>query len=149
MKIEKLVFCLGLVLFAISCKKEPEVAPVFPKDSSSLNFSAILNGRNEVPVNVSANTGVGIATYDKSTKLLSLSVVYSGFTAVAMHIHGAPAGVNGGVLFPLGTGPWTSPVAFVRTLTTNQEDSLMRGLYYVNIHSATYPGGEIRGQLTK
>jgi hypothetical protein len=149
MKIEKLVFCLGFVLFAISCKKEPDVAPVFPADSSIVNFSAFLNGRNEVPANVSTNTGVGIATYDKANKLLSLSVVYSGFTAVDMHIHRAPAGVNGGVLFPLGPNPWKSPVAFTRVLTTNQEDSLMRGLYYINIHSATYPGGEIRGQLNK
>lgn len=149
MKIEKLVFCLGLVLFAISCKKEPDVAPVFPADSSSVTFSAVLNGRNEVPANVSINTGVGVGTFDKSTKLFSLSVAYSGFTATDMHIHRGPAGVAGGVIFPLGPNPWVSPVSFTRVLTANQEDSLMRGLYYINIHSATYPAGEIRGQLIK
>lgn len=28
-----------------------------------------------------------------------------------------------------------------------KEDSLMAGMYYFNIHTAKYPGGEIRGQI--
>jgi hypothetical protein len=32
-------------------------------------------------------------------------------------------------------------------LTPAQRDELLGGLYYVNIHTAAFPGGEIRGQI--
>jgi len=35
------------------------------------------------------------------------------------------------------------------TLTDTQAEDLMAGKWYVNIHTATYKAGEIRGQLTK
>jgi hypothetical protein len=67
-----------------------------------------------------------------------------------MHIHKGPAGVSGSVLFPIGPSPYSSPMAFTSpALSTGQEDSLMNNLYYVNIHSATFGGGEIRGQIIK
>ena len=28
-----------------------------------------------------------------------------------------------------------------------KEDSLLNGYYYMNFHTTTYPGGEIRGQI--
>jgi hypothetical protein len=28
-----------------------------------------------------------------------------------------------------------------------REEDLLNGMYYINIHTATYPGGEIRGQI--
>ena len=33
--------------------------------------------------------------------------------------------------------------------TAEQESDLMAGMYYLNIHSALSPSGEIRGQLMK
>jgi hypothetical protein len=55
------------------------------------------------------------------------------------------------VLVGLGNAPFTSPLGFTSTtaLSQAQEDSLLTGLYYVNIHPAAYPGGEIRGQLNR
>jgi hypothetical protein len=35
----------------------------------------------------------------------------------------------------------------MQTLNAEQVTDLKAGLYYVNLHSATYPNGEIRGQL--
>jgi hypothetical protein len=67
-----------------------------------------------------------------------------------MHIHKGPAGTPGGVLFGLGVAPFSSPVNFAsQALTVGQEDSLLNNLYYLNIHSAAFPGGEIRGQIMK
>jgi hypothetical protein len=79
--------------------------------------------------------------------MLMLNITYTGFTPVAWHIHKAAAGVNGGVIFNLGT-TFTTPFMYMQTLNEEQEADLKAGLYYVNLHSATYPNGEIRGQLS-
>jgi hypothetical protein len=149
MKIINLRIFLVFALFAASCKKDPTVAPPAAGESTSIGFSAIINAANEVPTNPSKATGVGIATFDKISKNLSLSVIYSGIVPRAMHIHKAAAGVNGPVIVDLGSTPFPAQVQLDRKLTVGQEDSLMRNLLYINIHSVAYPGGEIRGQLTK
>ena len=41
------------------------------------------------------------------------------------------------------------PVTGETTITPAQYADLAAGLYYVNIHTARFPGGEIRGQLRK
>ena len=43
----------------------------------------------------------------------------------------------------------TSPAEGSATLTDAQEADLVGGKYYVNVHTAANPGGEIRGQVTK
>jgi hypothetical protein len=64
------------------------------------------------------------------------------------HIHGpAAAGANAGVSVPF-TNP-ASPITGQATLTDAQASALMGGMMYVNIHSSTHPGGEIRGQITR
>lgn len=152
MKIIDLRILLVFVLFATSCKKDTIVAPPALGESTSISFSAVINSANEVPTNPSKATGFGIATFDKINKILSLSVVYSGITPRAMHIHKAAAGINGPVIIDLatpGAAAFPAQVQLTRTLTVGQEDSLMRNLLYVNIHSVAFPGGEIRGQLTR
>jgi hypothetical protein len=42
----------------------------------------------------------------------------------------------------------TSPIKGTATLTDAQVADLMAGKYYVNVHTAANPAGEIRGQLT-
>ena len=118
-------------------------------DSNTPNtttFTATLNGNNEVPSNASTATGTATATYNEDTNKLTISVPYTGLTATGAHIHKGAAGVSGGVIFPF--TDLASPLTLTNvTLTEEQETDLMNDLYYVNIHTAAYPDGEIRGQL--
>jgi CHRD domain len=138
---------VALAIFIFSCKKkeDPIVVP-----TTTVNFAATVNGASEVPVNASTATGSMVGSFDKVSKIFTLNLTYSGLTATNMHIHKGPAGVSGGVLFGLSTSPFTSPISYTSpVLSAGQEDSLMTNLYYINIHSAAFPAGEIRGQITK
>ena len=116
--------------------------------ASAQSYMATLQGSQEVPPNTSPATGLGCFTYDAASALLSFEIAYSGLTAaeVGAHIHGpAPAGANAGVQFALPAG--ALKIGSVGPLTALQLADLNGGLYYVNIHSNAFPGGEIRGQI--
>ena len=114
-------------------------------------LKATLNSKAEVPPNASAGTGTADMDYDAATKKLSWKVTYSGLSgpATAAHFHGpADAGKNAGVAVAI-PNAGKSPVEGSTTLTDAQAADLLAGKYYVNIHTAANPGGEIRGQVTK
>ena len=46
----------------------------------------------------------------------------------------------------LTTGAMASPLTGTATLNDGQIGDLRAGLWYINVHTAKYPGGEIRGQ---
>jgi hypothetical protein len=56
------------------------------------------------------------------------------------------AGANAGVVVPI-TGPLVSPIKGSAVLTAAQAADLMAGKWYVNVHTAANPGGEVRGQV--
>ena len=117
-------------------------------NTTPTTFNATINGASEVPANASTATGTGVFSYNPVTKILTGTVTYTGVTATNAHIHKGAAGVSGGVVFPL--TPLASPIAFISVaLTTAQANDLFANLYYVNIHSAAFPDGEIRGQMIK
>jgi CHRD domain len=114
-------------------------------------MKATLDGKSEVPATTSAGKGTADIDYDAATKKLTWKVTYSGLTgpATAGHFHGpAEAGKNAGVAVAI-PNIASSPVEGSATLTDAQAADLMAGKYYVNIHTAANPGGEIRGQVTK
>jgi hypothetical protein len=114
-------------------------------------MKATLDGKSEVPPNASAGTGTADIDYDAATKKLSWKLSYSGLTgpATAAHFHGpAEPGKNAGVAVAIPNAT-TSPTEGSATLTDAQAADLMAGKYYVNVHTAANPGGEIRGQVTK
>lgn len=119
--------------------------------AEEVKMKADLKGSAEVPPTESKGTGNAAVTYDTAAKKLSWTVTYSGLTgpATAAHFHGpAEMGKNAGVAVPI-PNQATSPVTGSATLTDAQAADLMGGKYYVNIHTAANPGGEIRGQVTK
>ena len=115
--------------------------------------------------------GAGI-TFDDAINLLTINVGWGssqGFTDLSSaannsHIHGPTANVNGnngvgdwrqtaGVLFSLTRssnavtgGTFTGPSNAV-TLTAAQKTDLYNGKYYINLHTTSNGGGEMRGFL--
>ena len=119
--------------------------------AATLNFSATMTAASEVPSTTSAGSGDALATLDTATKALTYTVTFQNLTgpATAAHFHGpAAAGANAGVVVPLGNTP-TSPIHGSKVLTDAQIADLEAGKWYVNVHTAANPGGEIRGQVTQ
>ena len=125
-------------------------------------LSTSMSGANENPKNnspasgttaVRLNHGQGTVCYDMSVSNLT--------TAPSMaHIHKAPAGDNGGIVVHLfGSGGAAAPTTTSFTLSNVCLSGISQALikditqnpdqYYVNVHTQTFPGGEIRGQLSK
>jgi hypothetical protein len=145
MKKISLLLGLGLSLFFASCDNDDDDDLPNP----NVNFAATLNGASETPANASTATGSATGVYNSDTKILSVTTTYTGITPSAGHIHEGAVGVMGGVVFPF-VAPLTSPIVYTSApLDAGQETALMNGLYYVNLHTAAFPGGEIRGQLIK
>ncbi len=91
-------------------------------------------------------TGTATLKFNNTTKILNITVTHSIAAPTGGHIHNAAMGVNGGVVFPFSN--LTSPITYTSVaLTSSQEADLKANLYYVNIHTDEFPGGEIRGQL--
>ena len=126
-------------------------AIAFAGPACAQKFKATLDGKSEVPANTSAGTGSADLDYDAASKKLNWKVTYSGLSgpATAAHFHGpAESGKNAGVAVAI-PNAGSSPVEGSATLTDAQAADLEAGKYYVNIHTAANPGGEIRGQVTK
>jgi hypothetical protein len=114
-------------------------------------MKATLDSKSEVPANTSAGKGTADIDYDAATKKLSWKLTYSGLTgpATAAHFHGpAEPGMNAGIAVAIPNAA-SSPAEGSATLTDAQAHDLLAGKYYVNVHTAANPGGEIRGQVTK
>ena len=114
-------------------------------------MKATLDAKSETPPNASTATGMADIDYDAASKKLTWKLNYSGLTgpATAAHFHGpAESGKNAGVAVAIPNAT-TSPNEGSATLTDAQAADLLAGKYYVNVHTAANPGGEIRGQVTK
>jgi hypothetical protein len=124
---------------------------VFAGPAFAEKMKATLDAKSEIPPNNSTGKGTADIDYDAATKKLSWKLTYSGLTgpATAAHFHGpAEPGKNAGVAVAIPNAS-KSPVEGSATLTDAQAADLEAGKYYINIHTAANPGGEIRGQVTK
>jgi Cu/Zn superoxide dismutase len=117
-------------------------------------FAAVLTGAQQVPPVVSSGTGTGTVLLNAAEDQITVNMSFSGLTsnATMAHIHGpAAAGANAGVLFdftavtPNATSGSIPEQTFA--ITPTQVAQLKAGLFYFNIHTINFGGGEIRGQI--
>lgn len=121
-----------------------------------VQLTAVINGAGEVPANTSAAYGAASITYNPGTNKITTRINVYNFTNTLTnsHYHEAAVGVSGGVVHGLGgasvytkTGTSYGAVFADQTYLGNPI-KLLTGGAYLNLHSDTRPGGEIRGQVT-
>jgi hypothetical protein len=164
-----LVVSLGAASLAVAASQG------FGNRKVSNQFTAVLNGHNEVPATHSAAQGRLTLTVN-ADNTMAFELTYSGLAnaATAAHVHFGQPLVNGAVSFffcggggkaacPAGTAA-AGPATVTGTITAADVaaipsqllpagdlaaivDEIRDGFAYANIHSAVSPGGEIRGQL--
>jgi len=136
-----------------------------PLAKSGRNFVAHLSGDEEIPPVVTGGQGQAIFKLSSDGESLEYKLIVANIENVTQsHIHIAPAGTNGSVvafLFGLVPGGVTvNGILAEGTITAANlvgplagqplsalVDYLNNGGAYVNVHTTSYPGGEIRGQI--
>lgn len=115
---------------------------------STTALKASLKGANETEKG--DTDGRGSATVRiKGTQLCYTLRLTRVATTMAGHIHRGKAGVAGPVLVPLYMGKeQRRGCVKVKAALAKEIAKSPRG-FYVNVHNATYPGGAVRGQLSK
>ncbi len=139
----KLLSTLTAVLLGFGLAGQAS-ATVYTLSGNMDVFQALSN-----PGNVGNGTGTISGSYDDVTDLLNYSISWQNLTGTVtnMHFHLGAPGVPGGVELPI-PGPWSSPqIGTNIALNAAQEQNLLAGLWYVNVHTTTFGGGEIRGQV--
>jgi CHRD domain len=145
--------------------------------AAPITFFGSLSGANENPTTGSPGRGSAVVTYDSATHMLSVDVTFSGLEAgtTASHIHccvlpngnaavattvptfpGFPLGVTSGSYvrtFDLTSASSFNPAFITANGGTNAAAEaalaagLADGMAYLNIHTTTFPNGEVRGFL--
>ena len=158
------IAALSLSAIAACNSDDDDPAPV--TGPVSVEFTATLNAANERQANPVNSSGTGTATVVQTGTEFAYTVNYSGLTGspTLAHIHGpADASVSTGVMvaFNPSSASGTSGSFSGRFIAADilsqggrppvSVDSLVAlmksGNVYVNVHTAQYPAGEIRGQL--
>ena len=112
-------------------------------------FSARVNGSNVVPPSDSAAQGELVAVLNRNTGLLQWKLNFSGLSGPVTGAHFHSPGMSGEVaprVMMLGR-TLANPAEGRAMLTPRQRADLLAGQWYVNIRTARYPDGELRGQL--
>jgi hypothetical protein len=120
--------------------------------SSSHTFKTTLTGPAETPPGDPHGAGTATLHVEPSKGQVCYDLRVSKIaTATMAHIHKGAAGQAGPVVVPL-----KAPDAAGKSSGCAQADSKVLADivqnpsdYYVNVHNAPYPGGAVRGQLSK
>ncbi len=114
-------------------------------------FRTMLSGPAEVPPAPAAGHGTASVTIDTAKGQLCYELSATGTDTPTMaHVHKGAAGVAGPVVVPLdppaqgsSKGCATAPADTLAAILAEPSN------YYVNVHTAKYPKGAMRGQLGK
>jgi len=128
------------------------ILPGAPDSQAALvDFTVAPNADQVVGLDVdSAATGAGWLRLNTDTHTIVWSLITSNLTGplTGAHWHGPAApGENADVQIVL--DHTLNPMVGSAVLDSIQEVQLLDNLWYVNIHTAAYPTGEIRGQALR
>jgi hypothetical protein len=133
-------------------------AKFIPGSGKAVFMVAKLNGRNEVqepgkPA-VGDPDGSAVALVKIKGNRVSFALDFKDIGAPTLgHIHEGNAGVNGPVKVGLFTTPMPDTVSAAAGSLIAQDPAVTDAIrtnpagFYVNLHSAQFPGGAVRGQL--
>ena len=115
------------------------------------HFTATLSGDQANPAVTTDAKGTGVFLLTDAG--LEFHITAQGLEIANAHFHSGAIGANGGVVRSIlpdfngktASGIWTSSDS--QPLTDELIRELMKGNFYINIHTADNPGGEIRGQV--
>jgi hypothetical protein len=116
--------------------------------AASKSITVKMDGKQESPAASTTGTGSAKITLNDTKGQVCFKLSWSGIgTPSAAHIHKAVKGKAGPVVVPLfsGTPKKSGCVSASKSLVA----AIIKkpGSYYVNVHTAKYPGGAVRGQL--
>ena len=103
------------------------------------------DGAQEVPPVTTDATAACYVSLNDAQDAVTFTCEHDVNEVVAAHVHAGAAGQNGAVVFPFADA--TSPISETFAINSSQVAELLAGNYYVNIHSAANPGGEVRAQV--
>lgn len=125
------------------------VMAMAPAKASLIPFSATIDGAQANAGLGTGSAGMGSATMwlDDLTNNFSWNISWTGLSDVVnAHFHGPAApNMNAGVEVQIDFS--MNPTMGNALLSNQQAEDLMAGLWYINIHTAEFPAGEIRGQV--
>jgi len=121
-------------------------------DGPPISFYADLSADEQSAVTESPGTGRVDFVLERSTLNLTWKATYSDMTSLAtgVHIHGPQTpGGEAGIVVDLAPDGMTNPVEGSAELSEGLLIYLVQDRLYVNLHSAKYPAGELRGHIKK
>lgn len=116
-------------------------------------FEATIDQSQTTALTGSPATGTLTGTYDDVANEFAFSYSITNNligtpASPGAHIHNAPPGSNGGIVFAFSGGVWNLSDNFVWSgLTAGNVSELFAGNLYANFHTTSFPGGEIRGNI--
>ncbi|MFL5839308.1 MAG: CHRD domain-containing protein [Thermoleophilaceae bacterium] len=116
--------------------------------AASKAITVNMNGKQETPAGSPTGKGTAKVTLNSSTGKVCFRLSWTGIgTPTAAHIHKGAKGKAGPVVIPFfgGTPKHSACVKAAKSLVA----AIIKkpGSYYVNVHTAKFPGGAIRAQL--
>jgi hypothetical protein len=140
----------GLLVFAVMASASRQAARDLPQTFGK-GFTAQMTGANETPAGSPSGSGTAQIRLDQADGLVCYDLRVSGIEPVlASHIHHGPAGAAGPIVVPLvppsqqtgeSKGCVQADAALIADIAANPSQ------YYVNVHTQSFPGGALRGQL--
>jgi len=137
--------CAGSTLCNVTMNQARTATAIF---TSNGLFTLNLEGAQEPPPLAVTGTGSGTATVDTVAKTITLNVTFSGATGAitSAHLHG-PAARGSAAGIKIALTDLTSPISEVLSYNVADENDLLSGQWYLNLHTTANPGGELRAQL--